>query len=166
MSKSIYGETQDSRDLFVYVILTLAVAFTIIALVLGILAFVKAEKNGNVGPTGATGVPFTSTTGIFDFEVPATVFVGTQLILGPQPLQQYIVFDNPQATTIPINVLMPLAASQNGVIYRFFNRTAPAGVLLTTQAQDLITQNFFNPIQEGNVGFVISNGINNWAINI
>ena len=61
---------------------------------------------------------------------------------------------------------MPVASTNRGRIWRFFNKTATPGLTVNVQAQDQILNNINNPIQQDYVGFVTSDDISNWAINI
>ncbi len=164
----IVQDDSSQTSIYVYVILTLSVAFVILALVLSILAFVKAQDQPIVGPTGTAGP--TGTSGTFsDFEVPAVVFEGTQLVITAGNLQsQFIVFapNPPPPDKEPVSVLMPVASTQSGVIYRFYNKSAEGGVRVETQAQDLVEGNINNPIPIDHVGFVVSDGFIHWAINL
>lgn len=158
----ILEEDNDQTSLFVYVVLTLAVAFTVMALILGILAVVKAEGQGQAGATGDPG-PTGDTPTFSDFEVPPIFYQGNNMVLSAG-VNPFIVFDPnpPQAVTVN----MPLASTQNGKIWRFYNKSATPGLTVTVQAQDQVLGNINNPILPDYVGFVISDGINKWSINV
>lgn len=158
----IIQDDNSETSLFVYVILTLAVAFTIIALVLAILAVVKADSQPQPGPTGDPGPTGTSPT-FADFEVPPIFYAGNNLVLtaGVNP---FIVFEPnpPQAVT----VTMPPASVNSGKIWRFYNKSATPGLTVNTQPQDSIYNNINNPIPQDYIGFVMPDGITRWAINL
>lgn len=159
-------------SLYVFVVLTLAAAFTIIALVLAILAFVKAQNEAPDGPTGGTGDtgPASSAT---DFEVPAYTTDAFVLNINPATLtSEFIVFLGNPPLNAPVEVSLPLASTQSGKIYRLYNQNAIGGVNLSTQSlQDSIQPSGtagigFNPLPRGFVGYVISDGVSTWALNI
>lgn len=159
----IVEEDNSQTSLFVYVVLTLAVAFTILALVLAILAVVKADDQPQPGPTGPPGPTGTSSTFGSDFEVPPIFYEGNNLVL-TSGVNQFIVFDPnpPQAVT----VTMPVASTESGRIWRFYNKSATPGLTVNVQPQDEVYLNINNPIPQDYVGFVASNGVNEWSINL
>jgi hypothetical protein len=158
----ILDEDNSRTSLFVYVVLVLAMAFTILALVLAILAVVKAEDQPLPGPPGPTG-PSGDSPSFSDFEVPPIVYEGNNLVL-TSGVNQFIVFNPnpPQAVT----VTLPVASTESGRIWRFYNKSATPGLTVNVQPQDEIVGNINNPIQQDYVGFVISDGVTRWSINI
>lgn len=161
----ILDQNNQQTSIYVYVVLTLAVAFTILALILAILAWVKADNSPVIGPTGITGDTGSAST-YSDFEVPGVVYNGNMLVLTAGNLSnQFLIFEPSQPKT-QVKVVLPVASTMSGVIWRFYNKSAEQGVLLETQAQDTILNGINNPIPINYVGFTISDGLTEWSTNL
>lgn len=160
-------ENVADSNIFFYVMLTLVFLLSVLAIVLAIVAYVKASGQlvGPQGPQGPAGeIPVAQL-----FEQPATYVSDLVYPMNNDPNMQkrFLVFiGQPENPATMINVTLPLASAYSGKIIRIYNVYATAGVLLRAATGDSEPiPHVFNPILPGYFAMVISDGASQWVIN-
>lgn len=159
-------ETVKDSNVFFYIMLTLVFLLTVLALVMSILAYVKATSQ-NPGPAGPQGPGGTLPTSAM-FEQPAFYVSTSVYVMSPDPTLQprFLVFNAQPTAPFIINAQLPPAAPFNGAILRLYNVEATGGVLLSPFNGDApVVPSAFNPIPPGFFAMAISDGVSQWAIN-
>lgn len=162
------AENVSDSNIFFYVMLTLVFLLSVLAITIAIIAYVKATGQliGPQGPAGPDGsIPVAQL-----FEQPPFYVSALDYVISNDPnvAPRFLVFTSaPPDPKTPITVRMPNPAVYSGKIFRFYNIQAPGGLLLLPPDVGTVSipgPAAFNPILQGYLAFVISDG-STWIIN-